>query len=206
MEKPVGGYFPWKGFRGRAEVKTPFLPLSCSTRPAFQLFLVPQDLTKNQTIFANFPFKMLNFGKFLVPDPKNQPNQVQEVSIWAKINSRGRIFQTISSTSPQIWRRSILQTSIFGPWGHSPLLKPKLSTPQVEQMPAFNSVSFHPIVEVFPSVLLNFLSSWLKIKWESQGNSELLMHLASSTKSMLFWSFWILSPKKMIYPSTIILW
>ena len=120
-------YFLQKGLWGSAEVKTPFSRyLGSSTRPPFQHFSVPQDpiVTKNHTTyFPNFPFKMRNFGKFSVTNPKNQSQfSSGRLNFGQKsvLKSAFRPKIVKKSTSPQTLHQSVLQAPILGPSGHTP--------------------------------------------------------------------------------------
>ena len=90
--------------------KTPF--------SAFFQYHKTSSLTKI-TILPIFQFNIPNFDKFSVPNPKNGQNQVKKPkSLCQKSILKAALCQkTISSTSLQIWRRSILQAPIFQPFG-----------------------------------------------------------------------------------------
>ena len=128
------GYLPWKGLWDCVVGKTPFShSISCSTRPPFQHFSVPQDLQFNlkshyfpffhliYLILTNFQFLILKMGKIKFRKPK---------SLCQKSILKAALCQkTISSTSLQIWRRSILQAPIFQPFGPLTPTLTKVSTP-----------------------------------------------------------------------------
>ena len=93
--------------------KTPFHEF---TRPSISFYSAFFSSTRprfNQTL-QNFPkglfcSKCTNFIPFLVSKPKNWPKNLLKKLLQAALLPK------ISSASPQIWRRFVLQGPIFGP-------------------------------------------------------------------------------------------
>ena len=89
------GTYPEKGYRDVQRERPPFhAPSATPQDPRFQHFSVHNThiLTKNHKFFSIFPFKMPNFDKFSVPNPKNWPKfSSGSLNLGQKITSESSI-------------------------------------------------------------------------------------------------------------------